>query len=72
MENNWTKIFRTSNVYTAEIIKGVLIEEGIECVELNKKDSSYAFGEVELYCPSEEVLRAKSLIGNIEDDLSTE
>jgi hypothetical protein len=71
MENNWTKIFRTSNVHTAEIIKGMLIEEGIECLELNKKDSSYAFGEVELYCPLEEVLRAKTLIGNIEDDLTT-
>ncbi len=62
MKNNWTKIFKTHNAYTAGIIKGMLEEEGIACVEMNKKDSSYAFGEVELYCQNEHVMAAKKLI----------
>jgi hypothetical protein len=45
MENNWTKIYTTENLYTAEIMKQALIENGIPAVVLNKQDSSYkSFG----------------------------
>ncbi|MCX6186928.1 MAG: DUF2007 domain-containing protein [Bacteroidetes bacterium] len=66
MENSWAKIYRTTNIYRVEIIKGMLIEEGIECVQMNKKDSSCAFGEIELYCQSEDVMKAIDLIENID------
>lgn len=40
----------STNSYLAEILKDVLLAHGIECVLINKQDSSYlVFGEAELY-----------------------
>lgn len=50
MEKNWVKVYSTTNSYLAEILKNALLANGIECVLINKKDSSYLlFGEAELY-----------------------
>lgn len=42
----------------------MLEENGIECIIVNKRDSSYLWGEVELYVPKEHVIMAKHLIDN--------
>jgi hypothetical protein len=34
----------------------------IECVVINKKDRSYGFGDYELYCLRENVIRAKMIL----------
>jgi len=61
--SNWEVVFSTNQLYKAEIIKGMLEEEGIQAVIINKQDSSYiAFGEIELYVPREEVLNAKQIM----------
>lgn len=49
MENNWTLVYSTDKAYEAEIAKAVLAENGIEAIEINRKDSSYIFGEIDLY-----------------------
>ena len=50
--DNWFKIFTTTEAYRAEIIRGVLEENAIPVVLVNKQDSSYVFlGEVEIYVP---------------------
>ncbi|MCX6281995.1 MAG: DUF2007 domain-containing protein [Bacteroidetes bacterium] len=62
-DSHWEAVFSTNLLYKAEIIKGMLEEEGIPSVILNKQDSSYiAFGEVELFVPIEEVLNAKQIM----------
>ncbi len=49
---NWYRIFSTDQAYRAEIIRGVLEENEIPVVLVNKQDSSYVFlGEVEIYVP---------------------
>ncbi len=59
----WEVIFSTTLLYKAEIIKGLLEDEGIPCVIVNKQDSSYlAFGEIELFVPREDVLKAKQIM----------
>ena len=67
---HWEMIFSTTLLYRAEIIKGLLEEEGIQCVIVNKQDSSYiAFGEIELFVPREDVLTAKKIMeGNVSDE----
>jgi hypothetical protein len=61
--NDWVLIFSSSSPIEAEITKSMLLENDIETVELNKKDSSYqAFGVVELYCKPNDVIAALQLI----------
>lgn len=63
MENDWVKIYVTANPIEAEIILSMLLENGIQAVEMNKRDSSYqSFGNIELYCQQNQVLTALHLI----------
>jgi putative signal transducing protein len=48
--NSWYKIYTTDSYPEANIIKGMLEENSIKAILLNKQDSSYLFlGEIELY-----------------------
>jgi type III secretory pathway lipoprotein EscJ len=63
MANNWVKVYTAFNPIEAEIVIAMLHENGIEAVEMNKRDSSYlAFGGVEVYCQAENVVTALHLI----------
>ena len=62
MNENWQVIYSTQHDYKAEIIKAVLEENGIKCFSLNKKDSAYLFGEIELYVSPDNILRARQII----------
>ncbi len=62
---NWTKIFSSSLEHEVDIIKGVLAESEIDSVIINKKDSLYLIGEVELYVNSEQAFIAQQLINQI-------
>jgi len=68
MENDWQKVFSTPKGYLAEIIKGVLIENGIESIIINKQDSAYLLGEVEVYTRKDNLLKAINIIKNNELD----
>lgn len=62
MEENWHKVYSSPFEHKAEIVSAVLEDEGIRCVVINKKDSAYLFGELELYVHRDFVLRAKQII----------
>ncbi len=64
----WVKIFSSEIDFHGEIAKGILVEEGINCILLNKQDSMYpnVIGEVELYVPKGLAIPAKHLIQKIE------
>lgn len=49
MENDWIKIRTYTNPIEAEIVRQMLEEHAIPAVVLNKQDSSYHFGRLELY-----------------------
>ena len=60
---NWTKIIETSDLQYAELLKSVLLNEEIEAVTMNQKDSSnLIFGTVSLYVPNDLVVKAKAII----------
>jgi hypothetical protein len=62
MDENWEKIFSTTERYRVEILKTLLEEEEITSVIVNKQDSSYiSFGEIELYVRREDILKAKRI-----------
>lgn len=62
MEKNWIKLLTTTNPIEAEIIKQMLEAHDIPAVVMNKQDSSYRFGQVELYVHQSEAETAKMLI----------
>lgn len=70
MENNWKKIHVGSNPVRIEILKQMLEENGVKSVILNKQDSSYRFGNIELYTHENDEKLALELISqiNFEDD----
>jgi hypothetical protein len=62
MQAEWIKIFTTSSPVEAEIVRAMLEENEIDAVEMNKQDSNLIFGNIDLYCPSHQVMRARQLI----------
>ena len=61
--DNWIKIYTTTDLQQAEIIRAVLINEEIETVVMNKKDTSItAFGEIEHYVDEANVDLAMNII----------
>ena len=66
MSTDWVKIYETSDLYKAEIYKGSLEAEDIKAVTMNKKDSAYLFGRIELYVQPEDVVKAIHLLNSIE------
>jgi len=67
MEDNWVTIYSSDKPWQAEIAKQVLIDNEIDAVVINKKDSSYlAFGEAEVYVAAENAEKGRLLIKDIE------
>ena len=59
----WSLLYSTRNYTEASIIKGMLEENHIQVMILNKQDSSYLnFGEIELYVPAHFTDLAKRLL----------
>ncbi|MEA3446135.1 MAG: DUF2007 domain-containing protein [Bacteroidota bacterium] len=64
MENDWVLIYSASKAYEAEILKEVLDDNNIVCVIINKQDSSYQFGEVEVYVQKQNEVKAIEISKN--------
>ena len=61
--HDWVLVYSSNSLIDAEMMKAKLADHDINVVQLNKKDSSYlSFGEIELYCQPDHVLKALSLI----------
>jgi hypothetical protein len=65
MEKEWVRIFETADSILIEISRSLLEESEIDSVIMNKKDSFYNFGEMELYVHRNNVIRAKQILKNI-------
>lgn len=65
-DKNWVKVFSSSKAYLVELTHGILEEEGIESVIINKIDSAYLFGESELFVNEEDSIKALQIISDIE------
>ena len=63
--NNWIKVFENDIQIRAEIVKGVLEENEINAVIVNKKETVYhVFGTYEVMVQKKDILRATNLIQN--------
>jgi hypothetical protein len=66
MEKGWEKILETSNELRIEIARQILEENDIEAIVLNKKDSSYQIGDIEIYVNRDDILKAKLVLKDLE------
>ena len=57
-------VYSAGKAYEAELIVGLLAENGIEASIINKRDREFLIGEVEVYVKEEDVARAKEIIEN--------
>jgi putative signal transducing protein len=62
MESNLVLIFSSGQPYQTEMAKQMLADHNIQAFLINKQDSAYKFGVVELYVNRDDVIRAKMLI----------
>ncbi|QQS98295.1 DUF2007 domain-containing protein [Sphingobacterium spiritivorum] len=54
-----------TNAIQSEIVKQMLLENEVNAVVLNKQDSSYLFGKIELYVNANDVEKANALIDEL-------
>ncbi len=64
MEKNWKKIWTTTNLIEAEIVKTMLLENEVHAVLMNKQVSPYNFGSVELYVHEQQEDIARQLMAD--------
>lgn len=65
MDENWQEVFSTSHAWQAEMAKQILEENEIPAVVVNRKDSSYLFGELTVYAEIKNAEKAKELLKDI-------
>lgn len=61
MEKGWVLILSSTSLQV-DLMCALLREQGVNAVVINKQDSSYMFGESELYVQQDEVIRAKTIL----------
>ncbi len=62
MEKGWIKIQTYTDIIRGEIDKQMLEENGIPAVLLNKQDSSFMFGKIDLFVNEKDFRQAQRLI----------
>jgi hypothetical protein len=65
---NWTLVYTSGQLYIAELMKQLLAENDIRAIIVNKKDSAYLFGDVELYVAYEDAFLALQIINRHESE----
>ncbi len=61
-------IYSIGNTYRAELVRQMLSDNEIQSFIINKQDSVYLFGDIELYVHRDHVIRAKRLIREFEEN----
>ncbi len=67
MTGNKVHIHSVGQLYLAELIRQMLADHEIPAFIINKQDSTYKFGDIEIYTHRDMVIRAKKLIQEFEN-----
>ncbi len=60
-------VYSTNKSYQAGLLKNILNDNDIPSFIIDKQDSAYLFGDVEVYVYADDFLRAKSLTEKFEE-----
>jgi hypothetical protein len=64
--NDWVCVYTFNREYQSRLALEMLLDNDIEAALMNKKDSLYQIGDIELYVHPEQVIRAKILLNEFE------
>lgn len=64
----WVKVHTGNQLPYVSMVKHLLESNDIAVIQLNKQDSSYLFGEIELYVRSEDVVKTNFLLSKLSDE----
>lgn len=68
MEKDWIPVCTTDSQFKAELIRGMLQENQIESVIINRKDSPYGiFGDISVYVYKDQADAASALLKDAGD-----
>jgi len=68
MYPDWVSIFSSNQYYEAEMIRAMLESNDINSILVNKQDSAYLIGEIEVFVSTNDALLAKQLIEQHENE----
>lgn len=68
MEKDWVKIFNSTDEVKVQLMRTLLEANEIASVILNKRDSLFPFGQVELHVSLEDEDTALALINNQDEN----
>jgi hypothetical protein len=68
MADDLVNIYGSDKPYLAELIRQMLSDHEIVSFIVNKQDSIYKFGEIEIYVNRDDVIMAKKLIQEFEEN----
>ncbi|MFO7878887.1 MAG: putative signal transducing protein [Bacteroidota bacterium] len=71
-KSDWVIAFTTAQGYLAALAEQALENQGIETVRMDKKDSSYLFGQIDVMVKSDDESEAKQIIAGFKKDLDIE
>jgi len=61
-KERWECLFGSKFLYKAEILKSLLEENDIPAVIINKQDSAYLFGDIEVYIKPDDMIKGKHIL----------
>lgn len=64
----WTLVYTGNKIHEVNFIQGVLESNNIQTVVVNKQDSVYFFGDIELYVSVEDAFNANQLINKFQGE----
>jgi hypothetical protein len=67
MSNERVLVYTTNKLFEAEMLRQFLSDNEIDGFIINKQDSSYHFGDIEIYVKQDDVIRTKRLIKKFEN-----
>jgi hypothetical protein len=66
MEHDWLPVFTTDKIYEAKVAQDILTENGIDSFIINKMDSVFLIGEIEVVVSRDSLIQAKHLLKSLE------
>ena len=68
MDKDWRLVYSTDKSYEAEMIRGFLESAGLAPIVLNRRDSSFLLGDIDIYVSPEQEEQALSIIKNTDNE----
>ena len=65
-DENWAQVYSSQDEAKADILIDSLDQAGIKAVKMNKRDSSFPIGNIEVYVRLEDLCVAKNIIKEFE------